>query len=114
MSLGEVVQERLHKASATPSITSREILSRGPACPTKWKETRRAPTEEERMRMLGLVLEFAINMCLEHHFYMHNEMVRRQVGGAGIGLRLSESLGRAFGLDWDDKLLKKHSFKHSI
>ena len=107
LNLGEVVQERLYKAGAAPSITSREIMSRGPACPTKWKEPRRDPTEEERRRMLGLVLEFAINMCLEHHFYMHNEMVRRQVGGAGIGLRLSEALGRAFGLDWDDKLLKK-------
>ena len=57
--------------------------------------------------MLGLVLEFAINMCMEHHFYKHNEVVRRQVGGAGIGLRLSEALGRKFGLYWDDKLLKK-------
>merc|ERR1712004_365084 len=57
--------------------------------------------------MLGLVLEFAINMCMEHHFYKHNELVRRQVDGAGIGLRLSEALGRAFGLYWDDKLLKK-------
>ena len=35
------------------------------------------------------------------------ERVKRQGGGAGIGLRLSEALGRAFGLDWDDKLLKK-------
>ena len=57
--------------------------------------------------MLGLVLEFAINMCMEHHFYKHNELARRQVDGAGIGLRLSEALGRAFGLYWDDKLLKK-------
>ena len=73
----------------------------------KWKEPRRAPTEEERRSMLGLVLEFAINMCMEHHFYKHNEIVRRQGGGAGIGLRLSEALGRAFGLYWDDKLLKK-------
>ena len=105
--MGEVVQERIFKSGAAPGITSREILSRGPACPTKWKEPRRAPTEEERRRMLGLVLEFAINMCMEHHFYKHNEMVKRQVGGAGIGLRLSEALGRAYGLYWDDKLLKK-------
>ena len=57
--------------------------------------------------MLGLMVEFAIKMCMEHHFYMHNERVKRQGGGAGIGLRLSEALGRAFGLDWDDKLLTK-------
>merc|ERR1712155_184987 len=44
---------------------------------------------------------------MTHHFYMHEEKVKRQGGGAGIGLRLSEALGRAFGLDWDDKLLKK-------
>ena len=107
LNLGEVVQERIYKSGAAPGITSREILSRGPACPTKWKEPRRVPTEEERRRMLGIMVEFAINMCMVHHFYMHEERVKRQGGGAGIGLRLSEALGRAFGLDWDDKLLKK-------
>ena len=107
LNLGEVVPERIYKSGAAPGITSREILSRGPACPTKWKEPTRVPTEEERRRMLGIMVEFAINMCMEHHFYMHEEKVKRQRGGAGIGLRLSEALGRAFGLDWDDKLLKK-------
>ena len=107
LNLGDVVQERLHKAGAAPGITSREILSRGPACPTKWKEPRRSPTEEERRRMLGIMVEFGINMCMTHHFYMHEEKVKRQGRGAGIGLRLSEALGRAFGLHWDDKLLKK-------
>ena len=33
--------------------------------------------------------------------------VKRQDEGAGIGLRLSEALGRAYGLDWDKKLIKK-------
>ena len=86
--LGDVVQERLYKAGAAPGITSREILSRGPACPTKWKEPRRSPTEEERRKMLGIMVETAINMCMNHHFYMHEEKVKRQGGGAGIGLRL--------------------------
>ena len=84
LNLGEVVQERLFKAGASPGITSREILSRGAACPTKWKEPRRAPTEEERRRMLGIMVEFAINMCMAHHFYMHEGKVKRQGGGAGI------------------------------
>ena len=57
--------------------------------------------------MLGIMVEFAINMCMAHHFYMHEGKVKRQGGGAGIGLRLSEALGRAFGLHWDDQLLKK-------
>ena len=35
LNLGEVVQERLHKSGAAPGITSREILSSGPICPTK-------------------------------------------------------------------------------
>ena len=107
LNLGEVVQERIYKSGAVPGITSREILSRRPACPTKWKEPTRVPTEEERRRMLGIMVEFAINMCMAHHFYMHKERVKRQGEGAGIGLRLSEALGRAFGLDWDDKLLTK-------
>ena len=57
--------------------------------------------------MLGIMVEFSIKLCMEHHFYVHDQRVRRQGEGAGIGLRLSEALGRAFGLDWDDKLLRK-------
>ena len=107
LNLEEVVQERLHNSGAAPGITSREILSRGPICPTKWKVQRRAPTEEERRLMLGTMVEIAINVCMNHHFYMHNEVVKRQTEGAGIGLRLSEALGRAFGLNWDGKLIRK-------
>ena len=107
LNLEEVVQERLHNSGAAPGITSREILSRGPVCPTKWKVQRRAPTEEERRLMLGTMVEIAINMCMNHHFYMHKELVKRQTDGAGIGLRLSEALGRAFGLSWDGKLIRK-------
>ena len=107
LNLGEVVQERLYKSGAAPGITSREILSRGPICPTKWKEQSRAPTEEERRKMLGIMIEGAINMCMQHHFYIHEDKVKRQRDGAGIGLRLSEALGRAFGLDWDGKLIEK-------
>ena len=107
LNLDEVVQERVHQRGAAPGITSREILSRGPTCPTKWKEPRRAPTEEERRLMLGTMVEIAIKMCMQHHFYKHKDMVRRQTEGAGIGLRLSEALGRAFGLYWDRKLLAK-------
>ena len=107
LGLGEVVQERLHSAGAAPGITSREILHRGPACPSKWKEQARRPTEEERRKMLGLMVEISINLCMEHHYYIYNGKVKKQEGGAGIGLRLSEALGRAFGLWWHGKLLQK-------
>ena len=70
LGLKEVVQERLHQAGAVPGITSREILSRGPQCGTKWKPPSRAPTEEERRKMLGKVLELAIIFCMENHFYL--------------------------------------------
>ena len=70
LGLGEVVQQRLHSSGAAPGITSREILHRGPACPTKWKEQTRRPTEEERRKMLGIMVESSINMCMEHHFYI--------------------------------------------
>ena len=65
------------------------------------------PTEEERRRMLGLMVEISFNLCMEHHYYIYDGKVKKQELGAGIGLRLSEALGRAFGLDWDDKLLTK-------
>ena len=103
----EVVQERLHNAGATPGITSREILVRGPLCGTKWKPPLRAPTEEERRQMLGKMLELSIIFCMENHFYLLGGEVMRQASGAGTGLRCSEALGRAFGLDWDRKMIQK-------
>ena len=103
MGLGEVVQQRLHKKSTAPGITSREILVRGPLCGTKWKQPQRAPTEPERRRML----EICIVVCMEHHYYMLGNEVKKQHSGVGTGLRCSEALARAFGLDWDKKLIAK-------
>ena len=91
LGLGEVVQERLHTAGAAPGITSREILDRGPLCPSKWRPLRRQPTEQESRRMLGKVLEMGIITCMESHFYMLGCQVHRQARGCGIGLRLSEA-----------------------
>ena len=107
MGLGEVVQQRLHKTGAAPGITSREIMSRGPLCGTKWKPPQRAPTEHERRKMLGKMLEIAIIFCMEHHFYTLGGQVKRQLSGVGTGLRCSEALGRAYGLDWDKRLFLK-------
>ena len=33
--------------------------------------------------------------------------MKRQANGAGTGLRCSEALGRAFGLDWDRRMIQK-------
>ena len=107
MGLGEVVQQRLHTRSAAPGITSREIMSRGPLCGTKWKPPQRDPTEQERRKMLGKMLEIAIIFCMEHHYYNLGGEVKRQLSGAGTGLRCSEALGRAYGLDWDRRLFVK-------
>ena len=93
LGLGEVVLKRLHTAGTAPGITSREILNRGPTSPTKWRDPVRAPTEEERRKMLGIMLELAITTCMGNHFYLIDGKVKRQAEGAGIGLRLSEALG---------------------
>ena len=56
---------------------------------------------------MGKVVELSIIFCMENHFYMHGGKIRRQLKGAGIGLRCSEALGRAFGLDWDRRLIQR-------
>ena len=56
---------------------------------------------------MGKMLELSIIFCMENHFYMLGGKIRRQARGAGIGLRCSEALGRAFGLDWDRRLIQK-------
>ena len=57
--------------------------------------------------MLGKMLEISIIFCMEHHYYLLGGEVKRQLSGAGTGLRCSEALGRAFGLDWDKRLVRK-------
>ena len=57
--------------------------------------------------MLGKMIELSIIFCMENHFYMLGGKIRRQGRGAGIGLRCSEALGRAFGLDWDRRLIQR-------
>ena len=57
--------------------------------------------------MLGKVVELSIIFCMENHFYMHGGKIRRQLKGAGIGLRCSEALGRAIGLEWDRRLIQR-------
>ena len=109
LGLDEVVHTRLHKQGAAPGITSREILSRGPSCPSKWRPPIRPPNEDERRKMLGIMLETSINICMANHFYLLGGEVKKQVSGAGTGLRLSEALGRAYGLNWDKKLMQKLS-----
>ena len=56
---------------------------------------------------MGKVVELSIIFCMENHFYMLGGEIRRQSKGAGIGLRCSEALGRAFGLDWDRRLIQR-------
>ena len=109
LGLSDVVHTRLHKQGAAPGITSREILSRGPSCPSKWRPPIRPPNEDERRKMLGIMLETSINICMANHFYLPGGEVKKQVSGAGTGLRLSEALGRAYGLNWDKKLMQKLS-----
>ena len=88
MRLGDVVQERLHNRGAAPGITSREILSRGHLCPTKWKEPERAQTEEERRMMQ----EMAIILCIYHPYHMMEDKIKKQKIGAATGLRLNKAL----------------------
>ena len=57
--------------------------------------------------MLGKMLELSITYCMEHHYYMLGGEAKRQARGAGIGLRCSEALGRAFGLDWNRRLVER-------
>ena len=58
-------------------------------------------------RMLGLMLEASNITAMEHHYYLMDGEVRWQAEGCGICLRLSEALGRAYGLDWDGKKIQK-------
>ena len=48
---------------------------------------------ERARKMLGIMVELSINMCMEHHFYIYEGKVKMQGEGGGIGFRLSEAFG---------------------
>ena len=44
---------------------------------------------------------------IEHHYCTLGGEVKKQLSGVRTGLRCSEALGRAYGLDWDGRLFFK-------
>ena len=62
---GEIAQLRCH-----PWHHLQRNSAQRAGLPNQMEEQTRTPTEEEMRKMLGIMVDFSINMCIEHHFYI--------------------------------------------
>ena len=63
---GEIAQLRCHSwHHIQRNSTQRAGL------PNQIEEQTRRPNAEEMRKMLGIMVDFSINMCMEHHFYIY-------------------------------------------
>ena len=66
-----------------------------------------AATKEERMEMVGMVLEQAITNIMSNTCYLFDGVVRQQSSGLATGEDISRALARVVMLDWDKKVTER-------
>ena len=85
----------------------------------KWVwRTNREPSDKQKTKMMGLLLEKIVKWIMENHIYMFDSELYRQTSGAPIGLKISVSISRIVMIFWDrwmmirmiDKNLKTEVF----
>ena len=75
--LKEVVHRRRFKAGARPGLTCKAITA-GPAgrqADRSWLPPTRAPDRNEKMKMIGCLIQAACKLVMENHFYSFSQGV---------------------------------------
>ena len=98
LGLAEVVNTRKGTRGARPGITTTEILKEDRT--SKFNPPAREPTEEESRLMFSLALEEAVKVVMNNHLYNFNGVIKRQLRGGPIGLKISGSLAKVYMLYW--------------
>ena len=109
--LQELVHRRRYKTGARPGLTCKAITA-GPAirqADKSWLPPARAPDRNEKMKMIGCLMEAACKLVMNNHYYSFDDKIRKQVKGGAIGNKLTEKLGKLLMKRHDKKYLEKLS-----
>ena len=72
----------------------------------KWTHAKE-PSEQQKQRMLALMITKAAITSMGNHTYRFNGTVYKQQDGGPIGDELSQAIARLVMIWWDEEFLKK-------
>jgi hypothetical protein len=105
------VHRRKNKKGGKPGITSECVTGspeeRRTAMKQMWRKPRYKPGREDKMKMLGIVVQTVIKKVMSCHYYKFGNTIRRQRDGGPIGLRLTGEVAAIRMLVWDKEARRR-------
>ena len=103
----EIIPQRKFKAGAKPQITTYEVIGPLPRNKntSKFLSPDRIPTQQEKNRLLSVLLKNAIKTLMVNHTYRWKGEVRLQARGGPIGDKLAQAAARLFMIWWDNTFI---------
>jgi hypothetical protein len=102
---------RKNKKGGKPGITSECITGseeeRRAGLKQMWRRPKYKPDRNEKMKMLGIMMQIVVTKVMKCHFYKYKNTVRRQRDGGSIGLRMTGEVATLRMLDWDEDAREK-------
>jgi hypothetical protein len=72
-----------------------------------WRRPKYKPTEAEKMKLLGIMMQVIVRKVMSAHFYKFKNTIRRQRDGGSIGLRMTGEVATLRMLEWDENAREK-------
>jgi hypothetical protein len=107
--LGDVCHTRRYHTNVRPGITGKAMTGNDKEkedCQS-WIPPVRAPNVSEKKKMLAVVIGHATKFVMNNHVYTNDDIIRKQVGGGAIGLRLTGEIARIIMIEFDSLLRAK-------
>ena len=98
--LTKLVHRRRFRKGTRPGMTCPSVTG-GPKVRSEdesWLPPPEKSTPRQKIKMLGMLIKYAIQLVMSHHYYTFNGEIRRQLDGGATGNSLTMELSRLFGL----------------
>ena len=86
--LTQLVHTRRFKKGTRPGLTCKAIMG-GPATRMEdesWVPPARKPGRRQKMKMVGVMIKYAIRLVMKNHFYSFDKSIRKQRKGGAIAV----------------------------
>merc|ERR1712197_133134 len=110
MTREEIEQEGLADVVPTRDNINRctvNILVSGNDKEGKWHPAAAEPTEEQKKRLVAIVVSLGVKVVMESHTFMVGDTIYRQTHGGAIGLELTMEVSRLLMMEWDRLFMEK-------
>ena len=80
-------------------LSRRKIIS-------SWAKPRRSPNDEERKKIIGLVVKILVSKCLKNHCYQTGGKIFQQKKNGLIGPDIQRALCHNYVMRWNEKFIE--------